>query len=778
MFTSKTKKQISTLIASLFIVLAVSACSDDDDDGGSNSGNNNNSAPHNTAPAARTFALDESRQASAVATPDTETRLSVANADGVVGELVIPAGSVSQDTEITITAVESLPEFGNGEVPVAAFHFGPEGLYFPNGVTLTLEIPNAPDGPIVAFIYRGEAEAFEPIAFIRNGNIFTTTLAHFSGAGFVSGEYDEFAHPSPAGVDQAQQEVTLALNTDPLDVEKLKLAMHAFAEEIRDLFDSVEDDHSNRLLHRYLLNVANNAWFIWRSGHEFARQLGLEQEDLAELELLSDELTEYAVNAWLLRFEKLYDQCVQTQDMVYVRDWFLLIDDVLNNTLGVIDERLDPLLLAFGSCLSITFDKATIPSSVGNSETVDVEIIATLRFGDSAATSAGPHIKLMLESNNKLGTKQRNINSGDLFTTTASLQRSDNEGKLDSINITAYANLLDPDKSIAGAIGNAVSLHSDGSVVLELTGKDASGLVSDPVEIDEGEALMLQVGLYKGGLGLSNREIVFKRESSNETIAAATTDGSGKASVSYSYPIDECGEDTITAEVVAGGDINNPSDSIEVEFECANNRPPPWLSSYEMECTARAEEERGESEKENHYSNASDWEPPTNEQVSSNATANEGSVVSSADCTGTLDATYSPESGKITTSLNLSGSSSASASDSDSGFSASVNQNRVIIHLPGSNYNYSLQGTMNAMSSGHPDGVGACTVEFREADEELSIEHDSREHSGSISYSGLIANDSAVILDADCISRSPADSVGGNSSGSYTLTITLDLTPN
>ncbi|MGB1580354.1 MAG: hypothetical protein ACPHER_02465, partial [Nevskiales bacterium] len=308
-----------------------------------------------------------------------------------------------------------------------------------------------------------------------------------------------------------------------------------------------------------------------------------------------------------------------------------------------------------------------------------------------------------------------------------------------------------------------------------------------------GEDLFLTASLFKGNAGAAGKTIIFERQSTGSAFAVETTDEFGVVSVTYPYPLAQCGEDKVIARASAP-ELGNPSASINVEFEC-DNRPKPWVSDLGMSCNtaanAKGSSGQWKSEYEDtavgeSYSDASEWDYPSNFETTSSSSTSDSPASSSANCSSTLSASYSPQTGKISINVSANGNT-ASVGGSNSGgmtmsgeaSSLSEHYHLVRIELPGSNYNYSFSGSVSGMGTGHPDEEGFCTVSLADSHyEEADHRHEVSGNSQGFDDSGHIAVADQVTLEATCTSRSPADNEFTNTGGNHSLTVNLELTPN
>jgi hypothetical protein len=116
--------------------------------------------------------------------------LTTTGADGVVYTLTIPAGALSEPTEIAIYPVSKFAQnLFSGGLDAGA-HMTPEGQLFAKPVTLAMQLKTAPN-PADTWGFGYEGDAVEPhlVPMTVTGSTVSMKLRHFSGGGAGHGSW-------------------------------------------------------------------------------------------------------------------------------------------------------------------------------------------------------------------------------------------------------------------------------------------------------------------------------------------------------------------------------------------------------------------------------------------------------------------------------------------------------------------------------------------------------------------------------------------------------------
>ena len=146
----------------------------------------------------------ESAQAASATIGKAGGTLTATAADGTSFRLDIPANSVPDGTEITMTPLSSLTDAVWAGKLVGAVQLAPEGLLLMRGATLTItpktKVPLANQ---IALGYTGDGSDLQKIALAPTRPAIEIPLAHFSGAGLGSAHGGAGAPPSTGSATDA-----------------------------------------------------------------------------------------------------------------------------------------------------------------------------------------------------------------------------------------------------------------------------------------------------------------------------------------------------------------------------------------------------------------------------------------------------------------------------------------------------------------------------------------------------------------------------------------------
>jgi hypothetical protein len=164
--TRRLERMKRLLLAVLCISLLGVGCGGDDDDD-SNGG------------------ADGGAKSGSPSTPVDVKKMITADEGGEVkagkAALSIPAGALSEDTEISVTTVDADDLPSSGDVASDAYDFGPDGTTFEKPVTLTLEFAGKAPKDMAATLAWLDGDEWTPLADSKvSGGKVTATTTHFT----------------------------------------------------------------------------------------------------------------------------------------------------------------------------------------------------------------------------------------------------------------------------------------------------------------------------------------------------------------------------------------------------------------------------------------------------------------------------------------------------------------------------------------------------------------------------------------------------------------------
>ena len=119
-----------------------------------------------------------------------------ANAPGAKVTLFLPAGSVPEMTEVTLTLVARLSGLPKGPRLLGGVQFSPENLALDKPATLTIEV-SKPAGAVQALAWFDLGKAVSRYPSTRSGGAIQIRVAHFSGVAAAAGPASSWAQLRP-----------------------------------------------------------------------------------------------------------------------------------------------------------------------------------------------------------------------------------------------------------------------------------------------------------------------------------------------------------------------------------------------------------------------------------------------------------------------------------------------------------------------------------------------------------------------------------------------------